>query len=107
MARKGGNPLCVGKKGKSGRKGYSYEWIKNLVCGKVWDKLNTLLDNPDLSGKDLLSICLTIAPKTITQQIKAELKNKEYGDGQLKAIATRIIRGGESDSRTEGEGTSD
>ena len=47
MARPGGNPLCVGKKGRSGRKSCRDEKIRNLVIQKAWEKKNKRMTDND------------------------------------------------------------
>ena len=47
MARLGGNPLCVGKKGRSGRKSYKDEQLKIRVIEKAWDKKDKRMTDQD------------------------------------------------------------
>jgi hypothetical protein len=47
MARKGGNPLCVGKKGRSGRKSKRDEELRTRVLEKAWIKKDKKMTDQD------------------------------------------------------------
>ena len=47
MARPGGNPLCVGKKGRSGRKSYRDEKLRTRVIEKAWLKKDDRMSDQD------------------------------------------------------------
>ena len=95
MANTTGRKLnnAVGKKGRSGRKSAYEEWVKTAVINKSWEKLLKLLENPKSDHKELLTIALTIAPRTIRNEVAIsnseevkEMTNqiKELGLSSLK-----------------------
>jgi len=59
----------VGKKGRSGRKSSYEEYVKKAVIEKSWEKLLKMLENPKADHKELLTIALTIAPRTIKNEV--------------------------------------
>lgn len=71
MARPGGNPTCVGKKGKSGRKGYGIEQQKKRVLEQAFHtlKMSMTKEGANIDEKEKIDIAKQIVLKEIGKNI--------------------------------------
>jgi len=67
MPRPGGNPTCVGKKGRSGRKGYNFESLVNRSIELVSTGLET--EDKTLKGKEKFDASLEIVKKALPTNV--------------------------------------
>jgi len=76
MARPGGNPLCVGKKGKSGRKTIRVERAKEQALQNAWHKVVTELNKEDVSVKDI-ALPLVLKDMVTKQSVDGKIDLKQ------------------------------
>jgi len=83
-----------GTKGNKGRPSLVIEHTRSLVINKSWERLLKLFEKKDVNEKQLDTIALEIAKKTIPQNIDFTSKGEQiaYTESQINAIIERYNR---------------